>query len=62
MEKMLEFYVKVSYVMVKELSGELSCTRTGLVSQSKHQKSSFIQSSDNLFQSSLGAQVKEYDK
>ena len=29
-DKMLKFYVKVFYVMGKALSGELSCTRTGL--------------------------------
>ena len=30
-DKTLKFYVKVSYVIGKALSGELFCTRTGLV-------------------------------
>ena len=32
-DKMLKFYVKCFYVMGKALSGELSCTWTGLVLQ-----------------------------
>ena len=31
MDKMLKFYAKVFYVMGKVLSGELSCTKIGLV-------------------------------